>query len=86
MLFCCDSSIALSPGRAAGQACGLSEHREVLVMDQVVFISSSCLICPQAQHGHVEASLLAHPQPLLSVLTCSCNDHFRFHPLESSDN
>jgi hypothetical protein len=71
---------------AVGQACGLCEHRAVSIMEQVAFISSSSLICPQVKHGRMEASLLALSRPLLSVLKCSLNDHFQFHPLESSDN
>lgn len=68
-----------------GRASGLGELWAVLMMEQVAFFSLR-LLCPQAQRGHVEASLLALSQSLLSVLMCSLNDHFWFHPLESSDN
>lgn len=54
--------------------------------EQVAFISSSSLMCPQVKRGRVEAPLLALSRPLLSVLKCPLNDHFQLHPLESSDN
>lgn len=85
MLFCCDSDIA-SLDTAVGQACGLCEHQTVSMMEQVAFISASSLICPQVKRGRVGVSLLALSRPLLPVLKCSLNDHFQFHPSESSDN